>query len=632
MTDLFLDIETYVGPPNVLAKSGVYRYVEEPSWEIMMCAWAVDDGPVEVAIGAAAIDAIPGLWDPAVMKYAHNAQFERVNFSRLRYVLGEGDWPDFLPPEEWTDSMALAAENGYPQSLEGAAQVLAGEQKDKAGAALVRFFCQLNRGKRNLPQDHPEKWAAFVEYCRQDVATLRSIVRRVGTFPTRGERAVWDADQRINDRGLRLDVGLAQAAYEAAEANQLAQKTELGELTGVENPGSTAQLLKWFNDQGLRSMKNLQKETVESYLASTAVNSGTPKAERVKRALELRLELALVASKKYEAALRGVSSDGRLRGQFRFHGAHTGRWTSRSVQLQNLARLSFKTDAERDAAIVDLALGEGADPETLKKLVRSMFLGPFGVVDYSAIEARVVAWLAGEEWVLEAFRGGRDIYVETAARMSTPENELTRHQGKVAVLALGYQGAVASLRAMGGEGSDEELRLLVDTWRAANPQIVRYWGEMEAAFLAGGSVGPIEIEARGADRTMRLPSGRGITYHNIRLNESFFDPKKGRSYRATGFDDPRRAGGRTSTYGGRLVENATQATARDVLADALVRLHKRGYEVVGHVHDEALIELGGRDPETALREIEKVMCTVPRWAEGLPINAEGFTCYRYKKG
>lgn len=607
---LYIDIETYSATD---LKAGVYRYVEDPAFQILMAAWAIDDGPITVALGSEQILKIPGLWDADVTKVAHNAQFERVCFSRFQYLLGYRlQWPTFIPPEQYHDTMAVAGVKGYPQSLRNLAKSLDAEDKDEAGTTLVTFFCKPNPRKRerNLPEDHPQKWLEFILYCEQDVATLRDVDQRLGGFPTEMERDIYLADQIINDRGIPVDVNLARKAVSVAAANQEIQVAEIKEISGVDNPGSLPQMLGWLRGTGL-TVPNLQKETVEKLLSSLLPDD-------TRRVLELRQELALVASKKFQAALDGVGADGRLRGQFRYFGAHTGRWTGRGVQLQNLPRASLKSETEAEAVILDIHLGLGADAATLKKLVRPMFVGPFTVVDYSAIEARVIAWLASEQWALKAFAEGRDIYVETANRMSTPDNRLNRSQGKVAVLALGYNGGIGSLRAMGASGSDEELQSLVHQWRRANPRIVGLWNLLDESFYRGGEAGLLRVTGSNKERRVELPSGRSIAYHNV----SFKVDPQGRR-RAT-FWSPQ--GFRTDTYGGRLAENATQAVARDILAEALVRLRREGYPVVGHVHDEILVS---GDDEVAVREI---MTQSPAWAAGMPIDGAGFVCKRYRKG
>lgn len=608
--ELHIDIETY--SPQDLRKVSVYRYTEDPEFQILMAAWALDDNPVQVAIGRNAINSIPYLWDPTTLKVAHNAAFERICFS----AFAKRRPGDYLDPSRWHDTMAVAAEKGYPQKLSALAEALGGEKKDEAGTALINWFCKPDRnGNRRLPEDHPEKWAQFVEYCRQDVVTSRDAHRRLGDFPTETERQVYLADQAINDRGMAVDVEMARAATAAAQENRESAAQEVIEITGVENPGSGLQMHAWFAAQG-NELPDLTAETITAELARA-----TPGTD-LHRVLELRQELALVAAKKYPAALAAVSPDGRLRGGFRFFGAHTGRWAGRGVQPHNLPREQFDTEAETDAAILDLKMGLGASAFDLKAMVRALFPGPLTVVDYAAIEARVIAWLAGEEWALQAFRDQRDIYVETANRMSSATQKFQRKDGKVAVLALGYNGGVNSLRAMGANGKDEDLQKLVYQWRDANPAIVEMWAQLGRAFVNGGPVGDhILVERDGTTRGLRLPSGRSVVYHGIKT--VWEDTKYGRK-RAVSFVDPR-TGYPVRTYGGRLAENVTQAVARDVLAEALVRLVGAGYPVVAHVHDEILVE--GR----RLAAVSRLMTEPPAWAGGLPIGGAGFVCRRYRK-
>lgn len=607
MKKLHIDIETYSSVD--LPKTGVYRYAASPDFLILMACWTDDGENYHVAFTREEIEAIPGLRDPNVLKVAHNAQFERVCFSAF-FGLPVGE---YLPVEEWHDTQAVAGEMGYPQSLKALALALGGEQKDEAGTSLINIFCKPNRrGTRTLPEEKPDEWMDFIAYCRQDVVTLVDVDRKLGDFPTETERQVFFADQRVNDLGIAIDVSMAQKAYAAATENAESQKARIREISGIDNPGSVQQMGGWLREQGIK-IPNLRAETVDQLLSTDL----TPNQREV---LELRQELALAASKKYASALAAVLPDGRLRGTLKFFGAHTARWAGRGTQIQNLPRLSFKTDTEVNAAILDLELGLGASAKTLKKLVRPLFVGPFTVVDYAAIEARVIAWLGEEEWALQAFRDGRDIYVETAERMSTPDHPLDRAQGKVAVLALGYAGGIGSLSHMGAEGTDDELQILVNQWRKSNPHIVRLWGMLENRFRSGGQVGPfLSVETQGKDRFLRLPSGRAICYRKCSIARDHLGRER------LTFASPQ--GYRADTYGGRLAENATQAVARDVMAEAIVRLQKRGYRVVGHVHDEILVE-GEHDVET----ISSIMCEPPEWATGLPINGEGFHCERYKKG
>jgi DNA polymerase len=631
---LRIDIETRSRVD--LKKSNVYRYVECPDFQILMAAWSLDGSPTRVATSPRGIRGIPGLWDDSVTKVAHNAPFERVCFSRF---LGM-ETGDYLPPEPWHDTAAVAREHGYPASLEAAAKWLGCTPKDSAGSRLIRLFCVPNRdGGFNDATTHPDEWLEFMAYCAQDVDTLAEVDEALGDFPTETERQVYFADQHINDHGFLIDAGMAQQAMQAAEANRLEQETRVRELTGLSNPGSQPQFLKWCKESISPRIPNIQKETVSRLLASDRLT------DEQREVLELRQELALVASKKYASALATMCADYRLRGTLNFFGAHTARWSGRGTQVQNLPREAFvmeDPDTGKEvwdehaeaAAILDLLMGSGATSLELKKLVRSLFTGPDGltVVDYAAIEARVIAWWCGEEWALAAFRKGRDIYVETAERMGG----LTRAQGKVAVLALGFAGGVGSLRAMGAEGTDQELQFLVDQWRRANPSIVRSWRLLGDA-VADAQDGPVavgqHVTVTRSGETMRihLPSGRAITYHGVRWERyRVTDPKTGRPKAKEGwrYDNPKPSPpARIGTYGGRLAENVTQAIARDVMAAALVRLLRKGYQPVGHVHDEIIVE--GTHP---VDEISRIMCVPPKWAQGLPIDGEGFTTKRYRKG
>lgn len=615
---LYCDIETYSRVD--LPKSNAYRYAEDPEFCILMAWWCVGDGPLQVALTKEEIDAIPGLFDDTTEKVAHNAAFERICFSEYRrsYLAPF----EYLSPEPWTDTAALAAEHGYPRRLVEVAEALGGEKKDSAGTRLINLFCKPNRkGQRNLPEDYPEEWQQFLAYGRQDVVTLRDVHRRLKGWPTESERRAYMADQIINDRGIQVDVPMVARAMAVSEENKTQHVQEFQDLTGVGNPNSVQQVGQWFSEQGIE-LPNMQKDTIEARLKIETDPT-------VKRVLELRQELALVAAKKYSAALDRINPDGRLRGSYVFFGAHTGRWTGKGVQPQNLPSATIAphegsdVDSAISAAVLDLMMGNGADAHTLKALVRAMFIGPFTVVDYASIEARVLAWIAGEEWALQAFRDKRDIYVETAKRMGPT---MTRKDGKVATLALGYNGGIGSLEAMGATGNERELKRLVYQWRDANENIVSLWSQLEDAFRIGDSPAGehLYVHREGDDRIIELPSGRGITYHNVR--QQWVTNKWNTRMKNITFSDPARHPFRTDTYGGRLTENVTQAIARDILSEALTRLEERGHPVVGHVHDEILVE-----GFSTVEEVAKIMVEQPSWAEGLPLAAEGFTCPRYRK-
>lgn len=625
---LFIDLETYSGVD--LKKSNVYKYTESPDFEILMCAWATADRQVKIAVGEKEVAAIPGLLDPAVTKVAHNAQFERVCLSRLAGM----PTGVYLSASSFKDTQALAGVWGYPQSLDKLAKALGAEEKDTAGTRLINLFSkpQPRTHKRIFGKDRPQQWQQFIDYCIQDVYTLIDCHDRLATkyanwggFPTESEYRLFLADQRINDRGIATDLEMAVAAVQAAEANREEQLQEMRDITGVDNPGSVVQLGEWLEAVGT-PLPDLKKETI-----SAALETADGEAHRV---LQLRQEVALVASKKYTAAISNTSEDGRLRGSFKYFGAHTGRWSGRGVQLQNLPSATLPSESASDAAITDLLMGMGATAETLKALVRQLFVGPFTVCDYSAIEARVVAWLAGEQWALDAFADGRDIYIETAGRMFNLDYDAARDyrkQGKVAVLALGYNGGVNSLRAMGAEGTDNELQHLVTQWRQANRKISGLWQEVEDAFRSGtgaaiGSAGLLRVEKDGRDRYLMLPSGRAIVYHDC--GARWETNKWGNRVKVISFADPKAPNARVSTYGGRLVENATQAVARDILAEGILNLSRHGYKVVGHVHDEVLVEGAS---STSIEQVSKLLTENPRWATGLPLAAEGYHCRRYRK-
>lgn len=617
---LWLDLETR--SRINLKKSNAYRYVEPGTdFKILMCAWSTDKKNVHMAFTEEEIRAIPGLFDDDVMKVAWNAAFERISLSAfVGLPVGR-----YLNPESFDDPMVISAERGYPQKMEFAAKALGAQEKDSAGTRLINLFSKPNRkGEFNDEHSHPKEWKEFVEYCRQDVFTLIDLDERLGDWPAPEERERWIADQRINDAGIPVDLEMAAKAVETAEDNAFGQDIEFIQLTGVKNPNSGIQVLKWLRSQGVH-IDNLQAKTVEKLLLDPELDP------TVRQVLELRQELALVAAKKFLAAMGSVNSDGRLRGALHFFGAHTGRWAGRGVQIHNLPRATLAEkndpdeviDAKIQAAVDNLKAGGGADAYTLKALVRAMFTGPFTVVDYSAIEARVIAWLAGEEWALQAFRDGRDIYVETGDRMGG----MSRQEGKVAVLALGYGGGVDALRVMGAEGTDTELEFLRDQWRQSNPNIKSFWYELENAFRYGErKVGDhLYVAKDGSDRYIELPNGRSVGYH--RLKGKMEMTPWGKPKMRISYASPQIPGRRVWTWGGTLAENITQAVARDVLAEALVRLQEHGHEVVGHVHDEALI-LG----TPSIEEITEIMVDPPAWSTGLPIAAEGFQCPRYRKG
>lgn len=585
MTVVEIDTETRARVD--LTKVGAYRYLECPDFAILLTGWSVDGGPVEHAEFDEVRDVV-SLFLQADELWAHNAAFDRLVLGTLDKRLAE--------PERWHCTMVAAAEAGLPQKLEQLAPALGAEEKDSAGTRLINLFSKPRRdGGWNGPETHPDQWAEFVAYLRQDVATLADVRSRLPKV-RKAERRLWLVDQRINDRGVRMDTETVPLAIAADTANKARAITELKELTGLANPNSVQQLGGWLG------MRSLAADLVEAELA-------TAEGPR-RRALELRQVIAETAVRKYDAVRLQVCSDGRARGQFRFFGAHTGRWAGRGIQLQNLPREHFDSRAERDAVLLDLQLGLGATPRELKALIRPMLLGPLTVVDFAQIEARVIAWLAGEQWVLDAFAEGRDIYVETAQAMG---ERFTRQQGKTAVLACGFGGSVGALLRMGATGTDEQLMPIVEGYRRANPQIVRLWYRLWDVFLRGGTYGRLTVRRDGHDRQLVLPSGRAIVYRDVRKYDGEWWFHGGR--------------GRTKLWHGIIAENVTQAVARDLLANALIQLDAEGFPIVGHVHDETIVE-GRHDVDT----IVKIMCDVPPWADGLPVGAEGHVFDRYQKG
>jgi DNA polymerase bacteriophage-type len=592
---LYVDVETYATVN--LKDVGAHRYMEDPAFEVLMCAWSTDGETVEVAVGSD-VARIPGLDDPDVLKVAHNASFDRLALSKaLGYPNGK-----YLPTEQWSDTAARAAAAGLPRGLDKLAGVLGVTMKDSAGTRLINLFCKPHKTRgRTYPADAPEQWLEFVEYCRTDVLALIDVDRalpRLSPF----EHALWLVSEQINDRGVAVDTALAQAAVEADTANRDRVIQRIQTITDVENPNSQPQMLTWFQDNGAE-IDNVQAATLDA-LAEKGGTLGT--------VARLRRELASTTAKKYQSALDRACHDDRVRGAFMYWGAHTGRWSGRGVQLQNLTRSAFGQPV-LEATRLDLMMGLGAETLHLRSMIRSMFTGPFAVADFAQIEARVLAWLADEKWVIKAFADGRDIYTESAAKMGS---QYTRQDGKTAVLALGYQGSLGALRRMGATGTDEEMFNLVSTWRHANRAIVRFWRLLETAFVEGGNAQRIKVEVDGGDRRMILPSGRELVYRKVRTT----------SDGVIMFRDPR--GFMSDTYGGKLTENCVQAVARDVLAESLLTADLEGLDIVAHVHDEILVEGG----ESELRHLLEVMKTVPEWAEGLPIDADGFVCDRYRKG
>ena len=639
-----IDIETYSSAP--LPRCGVYRYCDAPDFEIFLFSYAFDDNPVKT-IDLASGETLPkevisALEDPNIIKVAYNAQFERVCLSR--YL---GRW---LDPRQWRCTMVMAAYLTLPGRLADAAVTLGTtEKKMEEGKDLIRYFSvpckptKTNGGRtRNLPADAPEKWAVYKQYNVQDVETERAIRKALEKYPLpEQEWELYALDQQINDRGVRVDKKLVKNAIadDAVFAQAACQRAK--ELTGLENPGSVNQLKAWLADQDM-PMESLARKIVQEKAAQT---DGI-----VAELLNLRLELSKTSVKKYEAMARCVCRDGRVHGLLQFYGANrTGRWAGRLVQAQNLPQ-NHLPDLELARDIVKTGDEELLDtlyasvPGTLSELIRTAFIPKDGcrflVADFSAIEARVLAWLANEEWVLEEFRGKGKIYEATASRMfHIPQESIVkgnpnyeyRQKGKQATLSCGYGGGVGALKAMGAKMPEEEMQPLVDAWRAANPNIVAFWGALDRAARAiirrktSARIGKVALYWQDDKMFMRLPSGRNLCYQSPHFTENRFGGD------AIGYYAPNAAGQMTvqETFGGKLAENATQAIARDILAHALLTLEKNGYPVIFHVHDEAVIEMS--IGQGALEEACRLMAIAPNWAEELPLRADGYECMYYRK-
>lgn len=643
-TIMGIDIETYSSAP--LPKCGVYRYTDAPDFEVLLFSYAYDDGPVvtvDLACGEELPpDVIDALNDSSVIKAAYNAQFERVCLSRHL-----GRW---LDPHQWRCTAVMAAYLTLPSRLADVAVALKlSQQKMEEGKDLIRYFSvpckptKTNGGRtRNMPADAPEKWALYKQYNAQDVVTERAVRKALEAWPLpEHEWKLYALDQQINDRGVRVDKKLVKNAIAVDEVFTEAAYQQAKELTGLENPGSVNQLKAWLADQDM-PMESLAKKIVQEKAAQT---DGI-----VAELLNLRLELSKTSVKKYEAMARTVCRDGRIHGLLQFGGAsRTFRWAGRLVQVQNLPQnhlpdldLAREIVKAGDEEMIDTLFG--SVPGTLSELIRTAFIPKEGcrfiVADFSAIEARVLAWLAGEDWVLDEFRGKGKIYEATASRMfHIPQETIAkghpnyeyRQKGKQATLSCGYGGGVGALKAMGAKMPEEEMQPLVDAWRAANPNIVAFWNAMDRAARKvirkqeAVRVGKVTLYWQDDKMLMRLPSGRNLCYQSPHFTMNRFGSD------AIGYYAPNAAGQMVEqeTFGGKLAENATQAIARDILAHAMLNLDAAGYPIVFHVHDEAVMEMP--NDEGSMEDACAVMGQPPAWASDLPLRADGYECAYYRK-
>ena len=653
MKALSIDLETYSSVD--LGKSSVYRYVENPDFDILLFGYCVDGCPVQV-VDLAHGEQIPpeiidALSDERVHKWAFNANFERVCLSewlrRNSYPLHNEHYSTpndpcmgYLDPVGWHCTMVWSAYLGLPLSLKDAGAALGlDKQKLTEGKELIKYFCVPGKdGQRHLPTDAPDKWAAFKAYNLRDVETEMSIQERLRKYPV--PDAVWDQyhlDQQINDRGIAVDMALVRSAISIDERSHDELTAKLQELTMLENPNSVQQMKDWLADNGLETETLGKKQVAE--LLKTA-------PEPLRSVLVLRQQLAKSSVKKYQAMKATVCADGRVRGCFQFYGARTGRWAGRNIQLQNLPQNKMP-DLEQARAIVRagdydaVRMLYDSTPDVLSQLIRTAFVArrgsTFFVADFSAIEARVIAWLAGEDWRQQVFAEGKDIYCASASQMfGVPVekhgiNGHLRQKGKIAELALGYGGSVGALKAMGALEmglQEEELKPLVDAWRTSNPMIVKLWWAVDDAVMtairmkSSTETHGIRFTCQSGMLFITLPSGRQLSYVKPRIGKNQFGSPAA-TYMGL---SAARQWDRLESYGPKFVENIVQAISRDILCYAMQTL--RCCSIVAHVHDELIIEV---DPRMSLEAVCKQVGRTPPWAPGLQLRADGYATDFYKK-
>lgn len=650
-----VDIETYSSVD--LTEAGVYAYVEAPDFDILLISYIFDDWGEDDVKTIDCFDADPdmmaefceALLDPQIVKTAFNANFERTCLAKWLQKP--------MPPEEWRCTMVKALTLGLPGNLAGAGEALGlppEKLKDPQGKALIQFFskpCKPTRTNgqrtRNLPQHDPAKWQLYKGYNRQDVVTEQEILRKLSIYKTpESEQELWALDQHMNDNGVALDIPMVEKIVEYDTRRRQELQEEAQELTGLKNPNSLAQLKRWLAEQGVE-MTSVTKDTIAEALRDPEL------PDVVRRVLEIRTALGKTSVAKYSTMLVAHCQDHRLRGILQFYGANrSGRWAGRLVQTHNLAKntlpdlaLARELAAEGDFETMGTLFGETAF--VFSELIRTAFIPSEGcrfiVSDFSAIEARVLAWLAGEEWVLEAFRNGKDIYCETASMMyhvpveKHGANSHLRQKGKVAVLACGYQGGVGAMKRMdkGGSIPEDELQSVVDQWRRANSNSVKLWRTCElAARTAIEEHRTVRLKNGLAfgyingNLFIKLPGGRKLCYWNTRLK---LDPRDGREHIVyMGVNQETKQWGETETYGGKLVENIVQATARDCLAISMQRVAALGYNIVMHVHDEIIVDCPIEDTG-AMERINACMAEPIPWAPGLPLRGDGYETPFYMK-
>lgn len=656
---LSIDLETYSSVP--IGKAGAYKYVQSPDFEILLFAYSLDGGPsqiVDLAQGEILPDWLyKAVLDPEYIKHAYNAAFEWYCLSKF--------YGQLLPVDQWRDTMLHGLYCGYTAGLDATGKALglpADKQKLSTGKALIRYFCvpcaptQANGGRRrNLPKHDPDKWELFKTYCKGDVTAEVEIDRRLSNFPVPEQvEKQWQTDLLINARGVAVDMGMVQGALYIGNTTREKLMGEASDITGLENPNSIQQLTGWLEKRVEDPVTDLRKETV-----STMLENGTVEGEAA-RMLEIRQELGKTSTKKYDAIEAAVCSDGRVRGLLQFYGANrTGRWAGRLVQVQNLPRtyigqLPMAREAVRNKQTDKLRLLYGSVPDTLSQLIRTSFVASPGNklvdADFSAIEARVISWLAGEQWRLEVFRTHGKIYEASASQMfgvplekikkGNPEYAL-RQKGKVAELALGYQGSSGALVAMGALKMgipEDDLPDIVSRWRDANRRIVDLWYSLESAAVSVIQTGaPAGVRSlilmreidptNGLDfLTITLPSKRKLYYAKPRLTVNEWNKPSIIYY---GSNQTTKQWTELETYGGKLVENVVQAIARDCLAVAIENLEAAGFPVVFHIHDEVVIDIPQERAD--LDKVVRLMTVPIPWAPDLPLNADGWVGDFFKK-
>ena len=647
-----VDIETYSSVD--LNRTGVYRYAEAPDFDILLIGYKWDDEDAVKVIDTS--DPDPDMMaefsaavvDPEVIKTAFNANFERTCLAKW--------YGQPMPPEQWRCTMIRALNMGLPGSLAAAGMALGlpeDKLKDPQGKALIQYFSKpckptkANGGRtRNLPQHDPDKWKLFISYNRQDVVTEQEILKRLSIYKIpESEQELWSLDQRMNDNGVRLDVPMIEKIVEYDQQHREELQQEAREITGLKNPNSLAQLKTWLASEGIRQT-SITKDTIAAMLQEDL-------PDEVRRVLEIRQALGKTSVSKYSTMLEAVCRDGRLRGILQFYGANrSGRWAGRLVQTHNLTRntlpdLDLARQLAKDGDFDTLQTLFGETSFVFSELIRTAFIPSEGcrfvVSDFSAIEARVIAWLAGEEWTLKTFRDGGDVYCATASMMyhvpvvKHGVNGHLRQKGKVAVLACGYQGGVGAMKRMDKDGTipEDELQGIVDMWRNANPHIVKLWRTCElAAKTAITEHRTVRIQHGVAfsyinrNLFVKLPGGRKLCYWGTRLKQ---DPMTGReSIVYMGVNQTTKKWEDTETYGGKLVENIVQATARDCLAVAMTRVSELGYKIVMHVHDEMIVDVPNEDTK-APAVINDIMGQPIDWAPGLPLKGDTYETPFYKK-